>query len=120
MKTQIDPQRGEIWWVNFHPQVGDEIMKKRPAIVVSRDRGTPFELRIVVPLTDWKPAFEQHYSKVQITASKVNGLPKDSAADVFQMKSVSLFRFDNQRIGCVTKAELDDICVAIQFVTGMI
>lgn len=30
-------RRGEIWWVNFDPSVGQEIHKKRPAVIVSND-----------------------------------------------------------------------------------
>ena len=27
-------QRGDVWWVNFDSSVGQEVKKKRPAIVV--------------------------------------------------------------------------------------
>jgi len=30
-------KRGEVWWVNFAPSVGDEIRKKRPAVIISND-----------------------------------------------------------------------------------
>ena len=30
-------QRGDVWWVNFDPSVGQEVKKKRPAIVVSNN-----------------------------------------------------------------------------------
>ena len=28
--------RGEVYWVNFDPQLGSEIQKRRPAVVLSR------------------------------------------------------------------------------------
>jgi len=31
------PRQGEIWWVNLDPTVGQEISKRRPALVVSPD-----------------------------------------------------------------------------------
>jgi len=30
-------KRGEVWWVNFDPSIGQEVKKKRPAVIVSND-----------------------------------------------------------------------------------
>ena len=44
--------RGEVWWVNFDPSVGNEVTKTRPAIVVSNE-GDNLRMgrALVVPLT---------------------------------------------------------------------
>ena len=31
-------KRREVWWVNFDPSMGGEIKKKRPAVIVSKER----------------------------------------------------------------------------------
>jgi mRNA-degrading endonuclease toxin of MazEF toxin-antitoxin module len=46
-------QRGEIWLVNFAPQIGAEIQKHRPALVVAQGL-MPLQTRIVVPFRDRK------------------------------------------------------------------
>jgi len=35
MSTNLIPERGDIWLVNFDPTVGAEIKKIRPAAIVS-------------------------------------------------------------------------------------
>jgi mRNA interferase MazF len=117
MATVPAPNRGEIWLVDFDPAVGAEIQKLRPAVVVSVDTVGRLPLRMVVPITDWKP----HYAKfpwfVEIPASPANSLAKDSGADSFQTKSVSLNRFV-RRIGQVTADQLDEIASAIALCVG--
>lgn len=91
------PSRGEIWSVQFDPQVGQEVGKIRPALVISTNSVGRLPLRIVVPITDWK----QHYAGfpwfVHLAPTKTNGLTKESGTDAFQVKSVALARFESRR-----------------------
>lgn len=111
------PKRGEIWLVDFDPAVGAELRKFRPAVVVSLDTIRRLPLRLVVPITDWKPQYASYPWFVHLTATAANGLAKDSGADAFQTKSVSELRFA-RRIGSVTPAELDGIASAIALCVG--
>ena len=46
------PKRGEIFWVNLDPTVGEETKKTRPALVVSNDIGNEMSnMVIVAPIT---------------------------------------------------------------------
>src|SRR5262245_11171167 len=87
------PKRGEVWLVDFDPSVGAEIQKLRPAVVINVDSVGRLPLRMVVPITDWKPAYANFPWFVELPASAGNGLSKDSGADAFQTKSVSEQRF---------------------------
>lgn len=31
-------KRGEIWWVNFDPAIGQEVQKSRPSVIVSNNK----------------------------------------------------------------------------------
>ena len=117
MATAPAPKRGEIWLVDFDPAVGAEIRKLRPALVISVDSVGRLPLRMVVPVTDWKPQYANYPWFVEIPASSSNGLAKDSGADAFQTKSLSLTRFA-QRLGTATPAQLNDVASAIALCVG--
>lgn len=45
-------KRGNVWWIQFDPAIGQEIKKIRPAVIVSNNRSNDFSARFqVVPLT---------------------------------------------------------------------
>ena len=46
------PDKGDIVWINFDPSNGKEIMKRRPAIIISRKAfNSHTGLAIVAPIT---------------------------------------------------------------------
>lgn len=84
-------KNGQVWLVDFEPQVGQEIKKIRPAIIVNTDALGVLALKVVVPLTD---GFKQQQTWMAIIyPSENNGLTKTSFADCFQVKSLSVKRF---------------------------
>lgn len=120
METSINPKRGEVWLVNFDPQVGAEIRKSRPAVVISANEHTRMSVRIIVPFTDWKEGYAHHYTKVYLAPSPQNGLSKESAVDAFQIKCASIGRFmSGAPLGRLTVQELENVCIAIRIATGM-
>jgi mRNA interferase MazF len=118
MATAVTPRRGEVWLIDFDPSVGAEIRKVRPAVVVSLDSVGRLPLRLIVPVTDWKPTFSAYPWFVKIAASTTSGLSKDSGADAFQTKSLSEHRFV-QKLGELTVHEMDAIANAIALCVGV-
>jgi len=107
--------RREVWLINLDPTLGAEIRKTRPAVIVSSDAIGVLPLRVVVPLTDWKSHYQQADWMIRISANGKNGLAKDSAADTFQIRSVSTTRFV-RKIGEISPDELIKIVNAIGLV----
>jgi mRNA interferase MazF len=107
--------RGEVWLINLDPTVGAEIKKTRPVVVVSSDAIGILPLRVVVPLTDWKDHYSQAAWMVKINPNANNGLSKDSAADTFQIRSVSTNRFI-RKMGVIEYEQLNQIVRSIMLV----
>jgi mRNA interferase MazF len=109
--------RGDIWEVEFHPAVGAEIKKTRPAVIMNIPEVGRLPLCIVVPITEWKPVFAQFSWFVHIPPTADNGLLKESGADAFQVKSVSESRLV-RRVGRITTEQADLIASAIALCVG--
>lgn len=106
------PKRGEVWTVDFDPTKGAEIKKTRPAIVISSDAIGKLPLKLVAPVTNWNPAFENNIWHVRLEPDPNNGLSKTSAADALQIRSVSEDRFLS-RLGHISQQEIDEIIQAV-------
>jgi mRNA interferase MazF len=101
-------KQGEVWLIEFNPQVGEEIRKIRPAIVVSSDIIGNLPLKTVVPVTNWNENFSKYPWLIQIEPNSENGLKKVSAIDSFQVKNLSEKRFI-KKIGSVDEVLIKDI-----------
>ncbi|WP_114749967.1 type II toxin-antitoxin system PemK/MazF family toxin [Pleomorphovibrio marinus] len=99
-------RNGEIWLVNFEPQVGHEIKKTRPVIIVNSDALGALPLKVVVPLTDG--AKVQQPWMAGIYPNTNNGISKFSLADCFQVKSISEKRFI-KKIGALSEEEMAEV-----------
>ncbi|MDO8970354.1 MAG: type II toxin-antitoxin system PemK/MazF family toxin [Saprospiraceae bacterium] len=114
---KISLVRGEIWLVNLDATIGAEIQKKRPAVIISSNAIGKLPLKVIVPITEWKAPYAAVPWMVRIQPDKNNGLDKESAADTFQIRSVSNERFI-QRIGILSDAFLQELVEAITTVVS--
>ncbi len=105
-------RKGEIWLINLDPTIGAEIQKTRPGVIVSSDAMGVLPLRVIVPLTDWKERYQQAVWMVQLSPDTENGLSKKSAADAFQIRSVSTTRFMH-KIGQLSESDRTAIVEAV-------
>lgn len=106
-----------MWWVNLEPAQGDEINKRRPVAVLSGDEFGALAVKLVVPFTSLGPKKMGKVWLVPVKATTANGLKHDSAADVLQMRGVSLTRFAD-RIGRLSDEDLSEIAAAAALVVG--
>lgn len=110
--------QGDVWLITLDPTVGAEIEKTRPCVIVNDDSLGKLPLRMVVPITDWKDHFSVAPWMVKIEPSNGNGLDKDSAADCFQLRSISHQRFV-KRIGRLDESIVERIRAALAIVLAI-
>jgi mRNA interferase MazF len=108
-------RRGEIWLYNANPTLGDELSKIRPAIIVNSDDIGTLRLKVIVPITGWNNAFAEVPWMVRLDPSTENQLTKTSAADTFQVRSVSQQRLVRQ-LGRIDATTMRSITQALAIV----
>lgn len=86
-------KQADIWEVEFFPNRGSEIGKKRPAVVISHDKIGKLPLKTIVPITNWSSSYSYYPWMIKLEKSLENGLSKTSAIDCFQVRNFSESRF---------------------------
>ncbi len=104
-------QRGDIWLINLDPTIGAEIQKIRPAVIVNDDQLGILPLKVIVPLTAWQDRYAVAPWFVRLEPNAENGLEKPSAADAFQVRSVSQQRFV-RRLGKISDTAMQELTKA--------
>ncbi len=82
-------KKGEIYWVNLDPTIGDEIKKRRPVIILNAGHHKYLKFAIVVPVTAWNPQWKKNPFFVSLEPNLTNGLQKKSAVDCLQIRALS-------------------------------
>ena len=86
-------KRGEIYFVNLDPVVGDEASKKRPCLILQNDLGNLYSKKtIIAPFL--KP--NKYPFVVVVQPSKLNNLDKKRGLDLSHIRSVSMQRIGNK------------------------
>ena len=111
-------RRGEVWLINLDPTIGAEIRKTRPAVIVSDDAVGILPLKVIVPVTDWKDRYQVAPWMVRLQPDSQNGLAKLSAADAFQVRSLSQKRFV-RRLGQLTELQMQELTEALAAVLSI-
>lgn len=84
---------GEIWLINFEPQVGTEIRKTRPGLIFSRTEFNRQRQKITVLPFTTKIDRSKGAARIYVAKLAVNGLSKDS-----ELVTVDPATFDKKRL----------------------
>jgi mRNA interferase MazF len=88
-------RRGEIWWVDLKPIVGNETDKKRPCLILQNNVGNQNgTTTIVAPLL---PGTKTYPFVVNVVPTSQNGLSGDRHINLSQMRAVDAQRIKNKQ-----------------------
>ncbi len=106
-------KRGDVWWVNFDPAIGEEIKKKRPAVIISNPSAIQYLQRVqVIPLTT-------NTKKTYPGEAVVTLKGKQSKAMASQIMTVSKLRMVNYA-GHISPSEMELIVHRIRIQLALI
>jgi mRNA interferase MazF len=114
-KGDLQYRRGEIWWVNLDPTVGNETAKKRPCVILQNDIGNArSDTTMVAPLLKGSKAYP---FVVNVKATTANALDEDRVIHLEQMRVVDCRRIDN-KLGTLEDNYWNEIEKAVCLVLG--
>ncbi|MBX3060585.1 MAG: type II toxin-antitoxin system PemK/MazF family toxin [Anaerolineae bacterium] len=97
--------RGEIWWANLEPVIGNEQAGTRPVLIISHDVFNDRSATVIaLAITSQKP---KAGFPLTLEISSAN-LPRQSWVKISQVRTLSVKRLSN-RLGRVSPEELDRI-----------
>ncbi len=111
-------KRGDIYYADLEPTVGDEIKKKRPVLVVSNNANNRAANTVtIIPITS---NIKKIYPfEVLLTAGETN-LSKDSKAQCHQIRTISKLRIQNNKVeGSANSDILHRISLALKLHLGI-
>lgn len=71
MANNYIPSKGDLIWLDFNPQAGKEIMKRRPVLVLSPQEYNKRGLILVVPITSKSKGYP---FEIKIINDKIQGV----------------------------------------------
>jgi mRNA interferase MazF len=108
-------RKGEIWWVNLDPAVGNETAKKRPCIILQNDVGNArSKTTMVAPLLK---GVKNYPFVVNVAATADNGLDENRGVHLEQMRVVDDRRIDS-KLGTLDDKYWSQIEKAVCIVLG--
>lgn len=88
-------KRGEIWWIDLKPALGNETDKERPCLILQNDVGNQNgTTTIVAPLLPGKKTYP---FVVNVVPSSLNGLNGERHINLSQMRAVDAQRIRNKQ-----------------------
>ena len=108
-----NPQRGEIYWVDFEPARGVEQRGRRPALVVQNNRGNENSSYTVVVAISSAPLPRVYPFTVPLAQGDGN-LPREGHINCAQLLTIDQSRLES-RIGTLNAELMRQVSAALRY-----
>lgn len=109
-QKNIRLHQGEVYLCELGENIGYEICKLRPVLVISDSRYSQQGQAVVIPLTKNTRPQKTHYV---LKKSKYNFLTFDSCLKSEQIRSISSIRL-NQKLGQIDSTDIDKVKIRLK------
>lgn len=107
MSKVVSPKFGDIYLVRFHPSIGSELKRYRPAVVVSSKEVDP-RFTTIIPITSNTKKYSYPYSlKIEN-----NCLDKPSALLPWYLRTVDKTRLE-RKLGILNESQRQELKKAL-------
>jgi len=97
-------KRGDIYFADLDPTIGDEIKKRRPVLIVSNDANNKMSNTVtIVPITS---NIKKIYPFEVLLETKYSGLSVPSKAQCHQIRTISKIRIQQKKAGHVSNSSV--------------
>ncbi len=104
------PDKGDIIWLNFDPSRGKEIMKRRPAFVVSRKSfNKHLGIAVVAPITST-------IRGIKLEVVLPDSLMTSGSVLVYQLKSLDILQRQAKFIEKAPKQITDEVTALVEII----
>ena len=112
----IKCRRGELYWVDWSPGRGTEIIGTRPALIIQNDIGNEVSPTTIV--ASCSTAMEKPFPFLVPVTSRESGLPKDCNINLATIMTIEKSRLGD-RCGELSKEKMDEVDKALQISLGL-
>lgn len=106
--------RGDVYLVNLDPNVGKEIGKARPAVIIQNDIGNKFSpVTIIAPISSAKEITKPLPIMISLEKGE-GGLNEESYVDCGQIRTIDKDKRLITKFGSLSKSKMNEIDKALK------
>jgi mRNA interferase MazF len=109
-------KRGELYWVDWNPGRGTEILGKRPALIIQNDIGNEVSPQTIV--ASCSTAREKPFPFLAPVTARESGLPKDCNINLSAIMTIDKLRL-GEKCGELSKEKMDEVDKALKISLGL-
>lgn len=113
-----NPRRGDLYWVDWNPARGSEQAGRRPAVVISNDRGNETAPTVVIAALTSRRSHRRYPFQVLIPPVPRTGLAEESTVLCHQLMTIAKERLES-RIGALPSDLMARVDQALRVALGL-